>query len=212
MQNVTIGERLQQLRKEMKYTQKEFAEFLDIPQPSISAYENNRNSPTVDVLVNIATKCNISLDWLCGLSASRFSVSTMSDVMDLLYVLFETNELKLDIDVHDRLYEDIETETDRWHTSLTIYGNDRDHICNGQLCLIIKEMRENINNLNSYAIDDESYEFAKSKCRMYYGEPRVTRKEPKNLPYEDRIRKHYDWLQEKYGTKEKKQMHHLNNE
>ena len=54
MQNVTLGERIQVLRKNMKMSQKEFAVFLEIPQPSLSAYENNRNSPTVEVLINIA--------------------------------------------------------------------------------------------------------------------------------------------------------------
>lgn len=65
--NNTLGDKLQYLRKTLTFSQKDFAEFLGIPQPSLSAYENNRNSPTVDVLINIAKKCNISLDWLCGI-------------------------------------------------------------------------------------------------------------------------------------------------
>ncbi|MCI8401340.1 MAG: helix-turn-helix transcriptional regulator [Lachnospiraceae bacterium] len=36
-----------------KLTQQEFAELVNIPQPSISAYENDRNSPNMDVLINI---------------------------------------------------------------------------------------------------------------------------------------------------------------
>lgn len=35
MQNMTLGERIQVLRKNMKMSQKEFAVFLDIPQPSL---------------------------------------------------------------------------------------------------------------------------------------------------------------------------------
>ena len=62
MQNMTLGERIQVLRKKMKMSQKEFAVFLKILQPSLSAHDNNRNSPTVDVLINIAKKCHISLD------------------------------------------------------------------------------------------------------------------------------------------------------
>lgn len=65
-----LGKRLMLLREEMNYSQKEFSEFLAMPPASISAYENGRNSPTLEVLVKIAQKCNVSIDWLCGLSAS----------------------------------------------------------------------------------------------------------------------------------------------
>ena len=35
---MSFGNRLQQLRKDMNMTQKEFSYLLDIPQPSVSAY------------------------------------------------------------------------------------------------------------------------------------------------------------------------------
>lgn len=56
----------------MIMSQKDFEDFLSIPQPSLSAYENNRNLPTIDVLINIAKKCYILLDWLCGISSVQF--------------------------------------------------------------------------------------------------------------------------------------------
>lgn len=37
-------------------SQKEFAVFLEIRQSYLSAYENNRNSPTIEVLINLAKK------------------------------------------------------------------------------------------------------------------------------------------------------------
>ena len=51
--NSTLGDRLQYLRKKMIMSQKDFEDFLSIPQPSLSAYENNRN-------------------WLCGISSVQF--------------------------------------------------------------------------------------------------------------------------------------------
>lgn len=44
MDNKIVSERLKYLRSIIKKTQKEFAEFLGIPQPSISAYENGKNN------------------------------------------------------------------------------------------------------------------------------------------------------------------------
>lgn len=62
-----FGCRLKKLRSEiMKKTQKEFAELIGLPQPTLSAYESGRNKPTVDVVMNIANKCNVTIDWLCG--------------------------------------------------------------------------------------------------------------------------------------------------
>ena len=52
MNNKTVSERLKYLRSINKKTQKEFAEFLGIPQPSMSAYENGKNNPTIDVLID----------------------------------------------------------------------------------------------------------------------------------------------------------------
>ena len=56
---MSFGTRLQQLRKDMNMTQKEFAELLEIPQPSVSAYENNKNTPTMDILVTNTNRCNV---------------------------------------------------------------------------------------------------------------------------------------------------------
>ena len=79
MNNKTVSERLKYLRSINKKPQKEFAEFLGIPQPSMSAYENGKNNPTIDVLIDIADKCSVSLDWLAGRSDYAFGLSSMRD-------------------------------------------------------------------------------------------------------------------------------------
>ena len=38
----TMGQRIKKIRKMMKMTQVEFAKLLDVPQPSISAYEKDK--------------------------------------------------------------------------------------------------------------------------------------------------------------------------
>ena len=60
----SIGQRLKSLRSLNK--QGEFAKFLEIPQPTLSAYERDKIKPTMDALINIADKCDVTLDWLCG--------------------------------------------------------------------------------------------------------------------------------------------------
>lgn len=193
MQTITLGDRIQILRKNMKMSQKDFAVFLNIPQPSLSAYENNRNSPTVDVLINMANKCYISLDWLCGISTFQHQLSSLSDVADFIYSLLESNEIGAEIEVHDHLNDDIETETERWYTRLTFYGNDKTYKYNGDLCNMIKKISNDFKELDSYAISKEMYDLAKEKTRDYYVLP-ITKKEFPNMDYEELLKKRYNKL------------------
>ncbi|MBD5128334.1 MAG: helix-turn-helix transcriptional regulator [Ruminococcaceae bacterium] len=68
MTNTEIGSRIREVREKTKLNQKEFCAVLEIPQSTLSAYETGRMQPTIASLVNIATKFNISLDWLCGVN------------------------------------------------------------------------------------------------------------------------------------------------
>lgn len=78
--------RLKELRKSMNLTQKQFAEIVGTNQVTLSAYENNSTNPSLEVVKNIATSCNVSIDWLCGLSEKKnlnIIPSTYADLMKL---------------------------------------------------------------------------------------------------------------------------------
>lgn len=190
---IKLGEKLQLLRKNLNYTQKDFAEFLGIPQPSLSAYENDKNSPTTEVLINIATKCNVSIDWLCGLSANT-SLNDLSDVAKVLFALLETKEIGIAIKVNDKLPNDMETETDKWYTQLTIFGNDRDFSSNSSVCNIIREINDILEDLESYSISKEDYEIKKAHLFNYYTNSLLTKKIFPELSREERMKKHIEWL------------------
>ena len=65
--NNIFGKGLRELRLEtLNMNQREFAKLLGIPQPTLSAYESGRIKPTIDAVINISDKCNVSIDWLCG--------------------------------------------------------------------------------------------------------------------------------------------------
>lgn len=59
--------RFNELRQGYK-SQKEFAEFLGISRPTVGFYENGDRFPDALALKNIAKKCNVSADWLLGLT------------------------------------------------------------------------------------------------------------------------------------------------
>ncbi len=61
-----LGLKLRELRKKKKWTQKRLGELLDISEASISKYESNIASPSIDILRAYAVLFNISMDELLG--------------------------------------------------------------------------------------------------------------------------------------------------
>ena len=61
-----IGERLAELRKDYKMSQRDLAKRLDVSVQTISAYENDSSTPNDEMKIEIAKIFNISLDYLFG--------------------------------------------------------------------------------------------------------------------------------------------------
>ena len=78
--------RIKELRNSMKMTQKDFSAFVGCTAATLSAYENGSKSPSLEIIKGIAEKCNVSIDWLCGLSKKMNNsdkLKTYSDVINL---------------------------------------------------------------------------------------------------------------------------------
>ena len=176
---MSFGTRLQEIRKSMNMTQKEFAELIEVPQPSISAYENDKNNPTMDILVNIANKCNVSLDWLCGVSANKQRISSMADLIDVIFEIFETQEIGFDVDVNRRVHDDLEAETERVYARLTAYATDKENCENDNLVNLIWEANTIYTRYMNYFTDEDYYQIQKEKLKEKYAYPFTKKKRPK---------------------------------
>lgn len=128
-------------------SQKEFALFLDIPQPTLSAYENEKNNPTVDVLIKIANKCNVSLDWLTGRGDSSLNISSMKDFVLSLYDIALKNEIDLKIHVE-------ETKDNSKKASIIFY--------NEEIKDILKDLNYHLEVLESYSITKDQFDRIKN--------------------------------------------------
>ena len=164
MENVQLGNRIQILRKQMGYSQKSFAEFLNIPQPSISAYENGHNSPTIDVLINISRKCNVSIDWLAGLSDSKSKITNIGMIADCIYSFLELNEVDVEIKSNSIIF----------HDNISIE--------------ILNKINEHSLDIKSNLISKDAYEFLKYKTKEYYSSYLLTYKNYPNLSHEERLK------------------------
>ena len=61
-----IGKRIYYLRKKFNLSQNDLAKLLNTSHSTISAYENGKTLILTVFAYSIATKFNVSLDWLCG--------------------------------------------------------------------------------------------------------------------------------------------------
>lgn len=61
-----FGERLKQLRKASNKTQQQIADQLGISRAAYSHFENGRNEPDKDTLVNLANIFDVTTDYLLG--------------------------------------------------------------------------------------------------------------------------------------------------
>lgn len=59
---MTLGERLQQLRKEKQMSQEELGNLLLVSRQTVSLWENNQTVPTVDNLIRLKEIFGVSID------------------------------------------------------------------------------------------------------------------------------------------------------
>lgn len=76
-----FAERFSELRGNK--TQGEFAEFLGISRPTVGFYENGTRIPDALVLRQISEKCQVSTDWLLGISEYKRKSNEMIEASDL---------------------------------------------------------------------------------------------------------------------------------
>lgn len=94
-----LAMRLKEFRETLGLSQSSFAESIGLKQQTYSAYEKGSNKPPIDVIIKIAEKYNVSIDWLCGFSnllKKKITISTCSDILHLLFELGLIDGIELD--------------------------------------------------------------------------------------------------------------------
>jgi len=108
-----FAERVKELRTSLNLTQVQFVEGLGITPAALSAYEKNSKNPSISVAKRIAEKYKISIDWLCGLSNKKTGESIISDMSDIISMLFKiSNEIDISLTCDDDYYSAIHFDTE----------------------------------------------------------------------------------------------------
>lgn len=89
-----LAVRIKELRTSMKMTQKEFSAIVGCTPATLSAYENGSKSPSLEIIKGIAEKCNVSIDWLCGLTNEMTSEDEIKTYADLIRIFLKIQKLE----------------------------------------------------------------------------------------------------------------------
>ena len=63
-----IGKRIKEIRLDFKLSQKHFGEMLSVSQDTISLWETGKSLPTAELLIAMAKKFNVSVDYILCLT------------------------------------------------------------------------------------------------------------------------------------------------
>lgn len=121
----TMGQRIKKTRKMMKMTQVEFAKLLDVPQPSISAYEKDKYLPSFEVIGKIMKGCNVSFEWLNGYNSVPDSTLTVTDIGNMISQLFEIDSLSFQVEA-EKSHSSSKNKSECIHpkVTFTLLNND----------------------------------------------------------------------------------------
>lgn len=67
----SLGSRLRDLRGKKKLTQTQVAKRLNLSKATISGYENNIKTPSIDVLIQLSVLYGASTDYILGLEKRK---------------------------------------------------------------------------------------------------------------------------------------------
>lgn len=70
-----IGEKLKQLRIKNNLKQSDLARILDVTQGAIGMYENNKRTPSPELIVKLAEYFNVTTDYLLDFAKTSYSVN-----------------------------------------------------------------------------------------------------------------------------------------
>lgn len=79
---LTLGEKIKEIRKEHNLNQSEFGELFGLTQNTITNIENDKRFPTYEILIEIAKRFNISVDYLTGLSEAKTNDIELKAICD----------------------------------------------------------------------------------------------------------------------------------
>lgn len=146
-ENLSIfGERLSQLLHKYNMNNSEFSDYVGISRTSLTGYMKGYSSPTIEPLIKISQKCNVSIDWLTGNITTRNLYTS-----DIITLLAESDFLKkLDAEKND------EESNAEYTFTITTKGEQATHVYD--FIQEWKKVQDSLQTINDDALRDRFYQ------------------------------------------------------
>lgn len=152
---MNIENKIKQIRKNNKLTQKEFAKEIDVSEISVRKYEAGERNPSVGVLIKIANKFNVPL----GELSENIDIDDFKKIKDML--LRKKSSFRVDNFDNNFILQRIDELQNKISDTGTYTGTDIEILLN-EISFILKRKnaRTSLNMLKDY-ISSKDYDINK---------------------------------------------------
>lgn len=152
---MNIENKIKQIRKNNKLTQKEFAKEIDVSEISVRKYEAGERNPSVGVLIKIANKFNVPL----GELSENIDIDDFKKIKDML--LRKKSSFRVDNVDNNFILQRIDDLQNKISDTGTYTGSDIEILLN-EISFILKRKnaRTSLNMLKDY-ISSKDYDINK---------------------------------------------------
>lgn len=191
-----FANRIKQLRNSLNMTQKDFSEYIGIKQQTLSGYERGIIKPPLDIAKNIAEKCCVSMDWLCGIKDQKEFKLEINNYKDIALILLEISK----IGTFPNVFELKECKLDGWDKYFRSDNGGRYRGNSNRFALIIPPEEKLLNFFSANKELNRLYEKGQIKqdivTTWYNGALEELKEIPINIPFEEFDEEHSNILDE----------------
>ena len=156
-----IGMRIRDARKMRGLTQTEFGKLIGKSLRAVQLYEKGQTDLSIGLLFDIAKCLEVDPTQLVGYQTPEVKTETLSDVLAILFRLYDLETLDYEIDVHRPPHDDT------WMCGITFEGRSKaEH--NADLCLALESFRDEIDDLKAGHHTRESFLKWQQTMLTYY--------------------------------------------
>jgi hypothetical protein len=119
----------------------------------------------------------------------------------MIFQLDDIRELRYELEINDHLPNDLETEDNKWYASLKFFGNDKEHSLNADICQLLGSFDDKRSDFETYFSDKETYDYCKTRILEQYSGLALTKAEPEELSFEERIKRRDALLEKQFSQK-----------
>ena len=134
--------------------------------------------------------------YLMGYDSQAKPLSTFSDIINFFCLLDRIKDINFEIETKRPPHYD------GWECTLKFNGKDRNATLNQDICLFLEEFERQRDAMRIYQTDYENFLKWQDQTLAYHASSKLEEKEIENLPFEERMRRFQEIMNERYGKKE----------